>query len=79
MNDTTSQQGRAGWIVTVEPSASLDEVADRLELAGIRVLNRMDIIRILVVESIGVDKDGIEAIEGVRAVEPNRIVTLDLP
>lgn len=79
MNDTTGQQYRAGWIVTVDPSAALDEVAARMELAGVRVLNQMAFIHILVVESFGVEKDSIAAIEGVLAVEPNRIVTLDLP
>jgi DUF1009 family protein len=78
MNGTSQiYAGQFGWILTVAPDATLDAVVATLEKAGFEILNRTDALHILLVESDGVTKDQVEAVEGVVAVEPNVMITID--
>lgn len=78
MNGTSDIYGnQIGWILTISPGATLDAVVASLEKAGIEILNRTDALHILLVESDGVAKERVEAVEGVVAVEANVVITID--
>ncbi|WP_327210264.1 hypothetical protein [Rhizobium leguminosarum] len=78
MNGTSDIYGnQIGWTLTISPGATLDAVVASLEKAGIEILNRTDALHILLVESDGVAKERVEAVEGVVAVEANVVITID--
>jgi hypothetical protein len=78
LNGTSDIYGnQIGWTLTIDPGATLDAVVASLEKAGIEILNRTDALHILLVESDGVAKERVEAVEGVVAVEANVVITID--
>lgn len=78
MNGTSDIYGnQICWTLTISPGATLDAVVASLEKAGIEILNRTDALHILLVESDGVAKERVEAVEGVVAVEANVVITID--
>jgi hypothetical protein len=78
MNGTSDIYGdQFGWILTVDPDATLDDVVARLKKGGIEIVNRTDALHILLVESDGITKEQVEVVEGVVAVEPNVMIMID--